>query len=453
MSAVELVRRSLERIERFDDPINAVVLVRGNDAIAEGRSTDARVMAGEDPGPLGGLPLLVKDSEDVAGLPTTFGSRLRADAVPAARDCDAVSRLRAAGAIVVGKTNLPEFALEGITDNRLFGMTRNPWGTEWTPGGSSGGSGAALAMGLVPLATATDGGGSIRIPAAFCGLVGLKPTNGLLGRDPIPSWIDLSTKGPLATSVADAALLLRILRKQTAGDPWQPPPAAWDVALDAGFRRILACDRLVAGDHPLQGSVGPSFERALEGLEEMSGLRVERIDSPLPEQADDDWFTLVGPEERMWVGRDADERSGDLTGYARTTFAYAREVSLDDYVGARRRRYEYAMTIDQLLGDDAVLACPTMCVEGILPDGRPPGAPEREVTGTDAAWYNTQAVNLCGLPAISLPSGLSANGIPFGLQLTGPRWTDDTLLSLAAGWERARPWPAGAPGYEPFDLP
>jgi Asp-tRNA(Asn)/Glu-tRNA(Gln) amidotransferase A subunit family amidase len=371
--------------------------------------------------------------------------------VPATRDCDAFARLRAAGAIVVGKTNLPEFALDGFTDNSLFGTTRNPWGQDWSPGGSSGGSAAALAMGLAPIATGSDGGGSIRIPAAFCGLVGLKPTNGLLGRDPIPSWIDLSTKGPLATSVADAELLFRILRSPTAGDPWQPPPVA--AGRHAGPRRIVACDRFVARGEPLQGSVGSSFERALAALEEVTGLSIERIDSPLPEQADDDWFTLVGPEELTWVGPDADERSSDLTAYARTAFAYAREVSLDEYIAARRRRYAYARTIDELLDDDTVLACPTMCVEGILSDGRAPGAPDRDVTGTDAAWYNTQAVNLCGLPAVSLPAGLSANGIPFGLQVTGPRWTDDMLLSLAARWERAQPWPAAAPGYEPFDLP
>jgi Asp-tRNA(Asn)/Glu-tRNA(Gln) amidotransferase A subunit family amidase len=451
VSAAELVRRSLDRIDRLDEQINAVVLVRAEDVIAEARATDARVTAGDDPGPLAGLPLLVKDNEDVAGLPTTFASKLFADSAPAARDCDAVARLRGAGAIVVGKTNLPEFALDGFTDNSVFGTTRNPWGQDWSPGGSSGGSAAALTMGLATIATGTDGGGSVRIPAAFCGLVGLKPTNGLLGRDPIPSWIDLSTKGPLATSVADAELLLRILRSPTAGDPWQPPPAV--AGLPGRPRRIVACDRLVARVEPLEGSVGSSFEQALAALEGASGLPIERIDSPLPVQADDDWFTLIGPEERTWVGPDADERSGDLTGNARTAFAYAREVSLEDYIGARRRRYEYARTIDELLRDDTVLVCPTMCVEGILADGRSPGQPERDVLGTDAAWYNTQAVNLCGLPAVSLPAGLSANGIPFGLQLTGPRWTDGMLLSLAARWERAQPWPAVAPGYEPFDVP
>ena len=167
-----LVTESLARIERLDGSIGSVVSTRGADALAEAAAIDARIASGEDSGPLAGLPLLVKDNEHVAGLPTTFGSLLRGDAPPAERDCEVVARLRAAGAIVVGKTNLPEFAFEGFTSNRLFGDTGNPWAIEWSPGGSSGGSGAALAAGLAPLATGTDGGGSIRIPAAFCGLVG-----------------------------------------------------------------------------------------------------------------------------------------------------------------------------------------------------------------------------------------------------------------------------------------
>ncbi len=185
----------------------------------DARAMDERIAAGEDPGALAGLPLLVKDMEDVAGMPSTFGSLTFADAPPAAVDGLVPRRLRAAGAIVVGKTNQPEFAFAGFTTNALYGTTTNPWGTDWSPGGSSGGSGAALAAGMAAIATATDGGGSIRIPAAFCGLAGLKPTNGVIGRDPIPDWIDLSTFGPLATSIADVRLLLSLEAGPVPGDP------------------------------------------------------------------------------------------------------------------------------------------------------------------------------------------------------------------------------------------
>ena len=289
-----LVASSLERIERSNGPVNAVISTRADEALADAAAMDARVAAGEDPGVLAGLPLLVKDTEDCAGLPTTFGSLLRKDAPPAERDCEAVARLRAAGAVVVGKTNTPEFAFEGFTSNRLFGDTRNPWAMDWSPGGSSGGSGAALAMGLAPLATGTDGGGSIRIPAAFCGLVGLKPTNGLIGRDPAPSWIDVSTKGPLSVSVADAALLLDVLRGPADGDPTALPD--WTPRRAPRPSRLLVTARMV--DYgPLPAAIASLFDDAVGALEAATGLTAEPTEAPFPEQIDTDWFTLVGLEE------------------------------------------------------------------------------------------------------------------------------------------------------------
>jgi Asp-tRNA(Asn)/Glu-tRNA(Gln) amidotransferase A subunit family amidase len=192
ISAVELVGSSIDQIERVNPSLNAVVALRAEEALEEAASVDRRVSAGDTLGPLAGIPFLVKDTENTAGMQTTYGSLLFADTQPALRDDLGARRLKAAGAIVLGKTNMPEFAFEGYTDNRLFGPTRNPWGTDWSPGGSSGGSAAALAAGMSPVATASDGGGSIRIPAALCGLVGLKPTMGAIGRDPIPrGWICL----------------------------------------------------------------------------------------------------------------------------------------------------------------------------------------------------------------------------------------------------------------------
>src|SRR5262249_2267267 len=205
-----------------------------------------------------GIPFLVKDTEDTVGMPTRHGSLLFADAQPATSDDLIPRRLKAAGAIVVGKTNTPEFAFEGYTDNRLFGPTRNPWGTDWSPGGSSGGSAAALAAGMSPIATATDGGGSIRIPAAFCGLAGIKPSNGVIGRDPIPAWIDLSTPGPLASSVPDLRLLLSLEAGPVAGDPTAlPTPPSHPGRRPA---RVLALDPFV-GYGPWPKSLDASFIR------------------------------------------------------------------------------------------------------------------------------------------------------------------------------------------------
>jgi Asp-tRNA(Asn)/Glu-tRNA(Gln) amidotransferase A subunit family amidase len=446
-SSEELVRRSLERIDGLDGPIGAVVTLRADEALAEARAADVRVAAGDGVGPLGGLPLLVKDGEDVTGMRTTYGSRLFADAPSATADGLAVSRLRAAGAIVVGKTNLPELAFEGYTDNDLFGPTRNPWAPEWSPGGSSGGSGAALATGLAPLATATDGGGSIRIPAAFCGLVGLKPTNGLIARRPLPSWIDLSTSGPLATSVADARLVLDVLRGPAPGDPTALP--SWTPRRGATPTRLLAAPRFV--DYgPLPGAVADAFDAALSRLSDALGLPVEPLDAaPFDATSDDDWFLQCAAEELVWLGRDRVQREAErLTRVAATILRIATDATLDDYVAARRRRFAYARVLDELLAGDAVLATPTMCVEGLPVDGRMPGA-EHPGTGSDV--YNTQIQNLTGHPAISLPAGVGPNGVPFGLQLTGPRFADDVLLAAAERWEAAEPWPRSAPGFAPFD--
>jgi Asp-tRNA(Asn)/Glu-tRNA(Gln) amidotransferase A subunit family amidase len=239
VSCVELVDRSLRLIEAGNPALGAVVALRAEQALSEADAQDRRLARGEVLGPLAGVPLLVKDLEDVAGMVTTQGSLVYADSPPAAVDGLVPGRLRAAGAVVVGKTNLPECAFEAYTANRLFGATRNPWDHRYSPGGSSGGSAAALSAGMVPLATATDGGGSARIPASFCGLVGLKPTNGIVGRSPVPSWMDLSTDGPMGHSVADLRLLLGLEKGPVVGDPsalplWAPgAPGASD-----GFSRL-----------------------------------------------------------------------------------------------------------------------------------------------------------------------------------------------------------------------
>jgi Asp-tRNA(Asn)/Glu-tRNA(Gln) amidotransferase A subunit family amidase len=449
--AEELVRRAAARIEANDRRLGAVVALRIDEALMEARGMDARIAEGEDPGPLCGLPMLVKDNENVTGMVTTFGSLPRAEDPPAAVDAGSVSRLRAAGAIVVGKTNVPEYAFEGFTTNRLFGDTRNPWAPDWTPGGSSGGSGAALAAGLVPIATATDGGGSVRIPAAFCGLAGLKPTNGLIARSPIPSWMDLSTKGPLAGSIADVRLLLDILKGPEPGDPtairsWRARAGALKPS------KILATPRMV-GSEPIDPGVQEAFDVALKKLETAVGLSIEPIEPGSifsGGDPDEDWITMVLAEELTWLSRErviGELETGVYSDYFADAMRAALEIGLDDYVAARRRRFEYVKQMDLLLGEDGVLVCPTMTVQGFTADGRMIGRTEQ---GTASDAYNCQAANVTGHPALSVPAGLCPNGIPFGLQITAPRESDDLVLSLGEIWEAEEPWPAVAPGFEPF---
>ena len=225
VSAAELVAEAQSRIDQHDGAINAVVARCDETAEQAAQAVDAAVAAGRDPGPLAGVPVLVKDLEDVEGMVTTQGSLLLVDSPPASSHGTVPQRLVDAGAVIVGKTNLPEFATEGYTDNLVFGTTGNPWRLEYSPGGSSGGSAAAMASGMVPVATATDGGGSIRIPAAFCGLVGIKPTHGVIGRWPAPDWIDMSTEGPFATSADDLAILWQVMAGRVDGDPGALPPS------------------------------------------------------------------------------------------------------------------------------------------------------------------------------------------------------------------------------------
>jgi len=448
VSSRELVERSLRLIEAGDGRLGAVVALRSEQALAEAADSDRRRAAGEPPGPLEGLPVLVKDLEDVAGMTTAQGSLVFADNPLAAADGLVPGRLQAAGAVVVGKTNLPECAFEAYTANRLHGATGNPWDLRFSPGGSSGGSAAALSAGMVPIATATDGGGSARIPAAFCGLVGLKPTNGVVARSPAPSWMDLSTDGAMGHSVADVALLLEVIKGPVAGDPsalprWGPSPLPARV-------RLLAAPRTVDWG-PFDADLQQAYDVALRVLDRDLGLPVEPVEpsrvTPAG-NADEDWFVLCCTEQAAQLGRtvlteQADRFDPVFLEHMRAGLA----TPMEDYLSARRRRFDHTRALDLLLGDDGVLVTPTLAMTAQHADGRMLGA---ERPGTPADALNTCLQNITGAPALSLPAGRLPNGLPFGLQLTGPRFRDDLLLALGARWEQAKPWPWYAPGWDPL---
>lgn len=449
-TARAMVELALDRIERLDPVLGAVVALRAEEGLREASALDLTIAAGDEAGPLAGVPVLVKDMEDVEGMTTTHGSLLFKDAPAAVRDGVIPARLRAAGAIVVGKSNLPEFATEGFTDNPLFGATRNPWGLEWSPGGSSGGSAAAVAAGLVPIGTATDGGGSIRIPAAFCGLLGLKPTAGVIGRWPPHDWMDLSTCGPLATTVADLRVLFRVESGPVQGDP---------SALPAGIRlppgsppaRIFAAAR-TSDLGPLPAGLAATFQGVAEAFAAMLSLDIEWLEPGsifAGSDPDLDWWTLATAEHVVSIGRarviDGLDRMHPA---AREFMSAGLGIGLDEYLAARRQRYDHVRRLDALLGGAGLLLTPTVAVEGWTPDGRLPDDIETGMLPPSA--YSTALQNVTGHPAITLPAGRSANGIPFGLQVTAPRFADGMLLDIAERWEAAYPWPTVAPGYLPF---
>jgi Asp-tRNA(Asn)/Glu-tRNA(Gln) amidotransferase A subunit family amidase len=404
---------------------------------------DAKLAAGGEAGPLAGLPLLVKDITDVGGMRTTYGSLLYADAPAAPADALVVARLRGAGAIVVGKTNTPEFACAGFTTNRVFGATRNPWNRDRTPGGSSGGSAAAIATGMACIATATDTGGSIRIPASYCGLVGLKPTNGTISRDPAAratDWIDLTTDGPLGATVDDVRLQFLVLSDTTPSDAFRSHESR-RVSRLLVLERWTNRGRLPAEDAAL-------FDEAVSRLSLITGLDPEpRSPSEMFPGMDvgDDWAILGAPELLNILG--GQDRFGAVRDRLHPTTAGFAEwgsgIGLEAYLAARRRRFSLADLLRDALGDRGLIVSPTMCGDAVAPEG-----PEE---GSEVAVYdNVVGQNLAGFPAISLPAGLRTSGVPFGLQLTAAPYHEGLLLDLAEAWEKAHPWPSVAPGYMPL---
>lgn len=451
VTVTALVTASIERLEAA----NPVLNVLADQAFDEALAAAALIDQGDRPdGPLAGIPTLIKDLEDWRGHPTRKGSLALRDVPPAASNGVVPQRLLDAGALVVGKSTLPEFAIEGYTANRLTGITRNPWNPEFSPGGSSGGSAAAVAAGLVGVATATDGGGSIRIPASFCGLVGIKPTNGLVGRWPAPDWIDYSTDGPFATSSDDLRLLLDVMSGPVAGDPSAPTRAFLTnmSRLDDRPLRLIAAER-TSPLGPLPKGVFRAFHEAVDAFAEV--MR-EDVTWREPEgffdagDPDLDWFTVTTAEHvaslgRSWVVEHMDEFHVSTQEF----LSAGLEVSADDYLQARRRRFSYVRAADQLLGDDGLLLTPTLASAGCLADGRLRA--DLEVHGLPPEAYSTAVQNVTGNPALTLPFGMLETGLPFGLQLTAAHYDDYRLLDIADLVQAAYPWPRTAPGYESLD--
>jgi Asp-tRNA(Asn)/Glu-tRNA(Gln) amidotransferase A subunit family amidase len=448
LSPVELMRTTLRRIESVNSKLNAFVCMRPEkDLLDEAQQVGDRLARGEDVGPLAGLPLGVKDLEDAVGLPTTHGSLLFQDAYPQ-RDTIQVERLRRAGAIVIGKTNTPEFGYTAFTSNRVFGATRNPWNLERTPGGSSGGSSSAVAGGLVALATASDGGGSVRIPASFTGLVGLKPTNGRIpwGPEEILRYSGCVVSGPLTRTVQDAALWLDVTAGEHPADPQSLPHPG------VSYREVIerAPGPLRIGYSADLGFARPATQvrrevevalRALEGI----GHRVE----PAKLQLSDlvlEWVALMNAEEMALIMPHLHDESLLDPGYV-PALEFGRQVTPESMGHVLRKRQELVELLEKLFAEFDLLATPTVAsppfaAEGPLPveiDGTPIDTP-----GGGIAF--TYPFNFSGNPAISLRAGFTDDGLPVGLQLVAPRLREDLLLQVARQYEQARPWADDWPG-------
>ncbi len=440
LSPVEVVEAVLARIERLNPTLNAYCAVTAEEARKAAKAAERQLMKRHATlGPLHGVPFSIKDLIITKGVRTTWGSKLYADHIPE-EDAPVVERLKAAGAILVGKTNTPAFGHLGVTHNLVFGLTRNPWNLDRTPGGSSGGAGAAVAAGMAPLAIGTDGGGSIRIPASFSGIFGLKPT---LGRVPVypPSgaW-SLSHAGPMTRTVRDAALMLSVIAGPDERDLWSLPSEKTDYlkALRGDLKGLRAAWSPNLGYAVVDPEVLAVTEKAVRRFKEF-GCRVERADPGIsdPKEA---WATIFCGGIAARLAPFLPERKADIEpgllemiewvqSWPPTRFIQAFFDRMAFWDGMRKffSRYDLLLT--------PTVACPPLPV-GI---DNPP-----EIAGTSIGRYGwipfTYPFNLTGQPASSVPCGFTKDGLPVGLQIVGRRFDEATLLRASAAFEAAEPW-------------
>ncbi|MFM8825906.1 MAG: amidase [Actinomycetota bacterium] len=434
---VDLVNEAIARIDAAAG-LNAVVALYAEEALAAARAHPRT-------GPLAGLPFLVKDMARVKGHVTTSGSTLYEHG-PADEVSDVVvERLEAAGAIILGRTNSPEFGATATTVNKVFGATRNPWNTERSCGGSSGGSAAALAAGLVPLATTSDGGGSVRGPAAACGLVGYKPSMGAIGRNVLPRWIHFSTQGTSGTSVADVITEASVTHGPARGDFLSLPKGSIDLAPRMP-RRVVAC-RTYRAD--VDAEIEEAYERTLEALA-ADGVTVVRADSPSSNAAVWAWFVISTAELTQSLLHVRD-RWPEMSDYVQAQLAFGEKVTAEQYVEAQRARHEFSARFDDLLGDDGVVVVPTANARSWPAEG-PMASSAGAVEHDTMIALNTTDANLTGHPAVSVPMGFDNHGVPVGFQVTAPRFGDCLALGIAERLERIQPWQRVAHGHSDFGL-
>ncbi|HZQ38052.1 MAG TPA: amidase [Dehalococcoidia bacterium] len=442
LSPVELTRAYLERIERLNPTINAYVTVTAEQALAAAREAELQILAGGYLGPLHGVPFALKDIYDTAGIRTAAGSKILADRVPAA-DATSTARFHQAGAVLLGKLNTHEFAFGVTTNNPHWGATRNPWGLEQIPGGSSGGSGAAIAADLAPIAMGTDTGGSIRIPASLCGTVGLKPTHGRIstaGIFPL-SW-SLDHAGPLTHTVEDAAIVLNALAGPDPLDTLTPPVPVADyrAELGAGVRGLRLGVPRAGFCEALEPDVARAFETALDVLRGL-GATVEDVDAPALWASWEPGYNILYSEARHVHKQWLRDRPGDYGKDVLTRLNERAALTADDLVAAFRYQSAAIREAQALLEQRSALLLPATRIaapsihpqQTIVLDGD-------EVLARSVLTTNTIPFNLTGMPALSLPCGFTQAGLPIGLQIAGRRWDEATVLRVAHAYEQATDW-------------
>ncbi len=455
---MEVVEATLERIYRYNEGLGAFITVCSDLAMEQAREAELAVVRGEELGPLHGIPVPIKDLESVKGIRFTHGS------VPGEEvgttDALCVERVRAAGGIIIGKTNTPEYGYAGTTENLVYGSCRNPWNTERTAGGSSGGSAAVVAAGLTAMAQGSDGGGSVRIPSSFAGIYGVKATQGRIPRRHLDaqSWspINNSSVGPMTRTVRDAAILMRCLAGPAPdaeyGTLGETPPD-YEAAIGRGVQGLKIALSVDLGGAAVDRLVAESVQSAARFFEEQ-GAAVEEVD-----------FKADDPEERFrtfldfFCARgyvsygalmDEEESRDQLTDYFRDCLEHGRSLSASDFIRALNKIGRYRAYVSAFFDRYDLLLTPTTAVSAF-----PIGEPPVEIGGCPCphpSWDFfpfTHLFNLTGNPAASVPCGFSEDGLPIGLQIVGRLRDEETIIAASAAFEEGRPWAGKQPSQFP----
>jgi len=442
VSIVEVVEYFYSRIEDLNPQLNAYLALCPDEALAAAEEAQDAVQRGDPLGPLHGIPVSVKDLEMTKGIPTTLGSTVFNDRTPNL-DSVVVERVRQAGAIILGKTNTPEFGLSGTTENNLGDACRNPWNTDCTPGGSSGGAAAALAAGLCTLATGSDGGGSIRIPASFSGIFGIKPSQGRVpryGGYGLPSANHFSQSGPMSRTVADAALLLQVMAGPDFRDAtsMRETPPNFSAKLSSGVKGLRI------GWSPDYGyaAVDPEVARITEqasGLFQELGANLDAVNLDLEDPFPAFWDVFATASYTSY-GHMLDDRRGDFTDYGLKALDHGASLTGADLsrallqVDILRRKFE------TLFDTYDLLVTPTMAVPAFPIEQRPSEIGGKHVEPFWGFLPFTYPINMTGQTASSVPCGFSIGGMPIGLHIVGPHGGEAKVLQASAAFEEARPW-------------
>ena len=438
---------TLARIEELNGDLNAFCVVAADQAKEAAREADHAVENNESLGPLHGVPVGIKDLITTKDIRSTFGSRMYEEFVPN-RDSIVVRRIKDAGGIIIGKTNVPEFGYQGITENPIHGRTYNPWDTDRTPGGSSGGSGAAVATGMVPLALGSDGGGSVRIPSSFCGLYGMKGSFGRVPvfpehRDPdVPGgngWESVEHIGPMTRTVEDAALLMDVMAGPHHMDRHSLPDDGTEFVRAAtepnigGLRVAYSQDWGYAAVDERVREITAAAAAVFEDL----GCTVERADPGFDDPVEAFTATVANDTDlaELRAANDRGELSEDVLSDILET-----DWSAEDFTDAMKQRQRLNMALRQFMADYDLLLTPTLAVPPF--DADSPGP--TEIEGRDVELFHwlsfTFPINMTGHPAATVPAGWTDDGVPVGLQLIGPHLDDAAVIEASAAYQAAQPW-------------